>query len=186
MPTRPSHAKRPAGAARRSRRPERFRNAPRFGRAARSRRPARRNRRRGAPRSLVVRRLLAVLLAGCAVLLALRPGTAAPAAGAARVEEQPAGIPLVLPLADSATASVLEAGQKVDLYAANGDSPPALTLTGVPLVDIQISESALTSPTSTGESGAYIVVHVMPSPGLIESLLAATSIVATVSAVDSD
>lgn len=152
----------------------------------RARRPQR-NRRRGAPRSLVVRRALAVLLAGCAALLILRPSVAAsPAPADAAVQQgPPAGIPLVLPLADPAFASVLTPGEQVDLYVAHGDQPPVLTLSGVHLLDIHGSDPGITSTTSHSSNGTYIVVQITASMvGVVETLLAATHIVATVSAVD--
>lgn len=155
----------------------------------RDRRSVRRNRRRGAPRSLVVRRVLAVLLAGCAALLVLRPSGAAPSATTEDIVEadQPAGIPLVLPLADPASASVLTPGEHVDLYVAHGDEPPVLSLSGVQLVDVQTSESVINGTTGHGGSGAYIVIRITAGDlGSVESLLAASSIIATVSAVGSD
>ncbi|MFV0533975.1 MAG: hypothetical protein ACK5MR_10010 [Cumulibacter sp.] len=149
----------------------------------------RRNRRRGAPLSLTVRRLIAVALAGCAGLLALQPALANPAGSG--VDQQPdppaTGIPLVLPIADPASASVLRPGDNVDVYVALDDAPPKLTLSAVPLVDVQRSDSDLTSTTSIYSTSTYIVVLITSGDtDLVASLLSAQMIIATVSAVDSD
>lgn len=158
-------------------------------RRAHARRPVRRNRRRGAPRSLVVRRLIALMLAAGALLMVLRPGNAAEPAPStpAAVDEPRSGIPLVLPLADPAGASVLSPGQAVDLYVGLGDEPPTLLLSGVPLLDLHTSDASPPGITSHTSTGAYIVVEITDIHlGLVESLLAATTVVATVSAVDFD
>ncbi|WP_134324970.1 hypothetical protein [Cumulibacter soli] len=150
----------------------------------------RRNRRRGAPLSLTVRRLIAATLAGCAGLLALQPAFANPASSD-DVQQQPdrpsAGIPLVLPIADPASASVLRPGDYVDVYVAVDDAPPKLTLSAVPLVEVQRSDSNLTSTTSIYGTATYIVVQITSDDtDLVASLLSAQMIIATVSAVDSD
>lgn len=158
---------------------------PRHGARTVRRRPPRRNRRRGAPRSVVVRRLAAVTLAAIAVVLAVSPGTATrpDASVAAQEQTQPAGIPVVLPLADPATATVLTPGEPVDLYVAHGEQPPVLTLTGVELLDVRSVDSGFSSTVGPQSRTGYLVVLVpFGDAPVIENLLAATSIVATVSA----
>ena len=151
--------------------------------SARRRRIGGKNRRRGAPRSAVVRRVLAVLLVACAIVIAVRdrPRAAPVAAQAAAASATSALIPVVLPISDAATVQVLEKGQRVDLYAAYGDVSPTLVASGVPLLRVdtpgdQISQNAA--------QPVHIVVGITPQQTkLVENLLAATTIVATVSAV---
>ncbi|WP_153506450.1 hypothetical protein [Cumulibacter manganitolerans] len=120
-------------------------------------------------------------LAATAVLLALRepPAPSADPAGRAPAVAEVATIPLVLAV-DPAYASVLRPGQRVDLYAATGDQPPALTAAGLALLDIR-------QPSAEGHDfaarPAWVVVGVPPGDTqLIGSLIAAEVIVATVSA----
>lgn len=161
----------------------------------RRRSKGRRNRRRGAPRSAVVRRVLALVLVACAVLLALRDHQAASAsagstpagsAGSGGTAEQPAEtlLPLVLEVADATTVTVLEEGQLVDVYAAYDEQPPALVLSGVRLLDVRAA-----GDTGAGSQPrpAHIVIGItMNQHELVESLLAAQLIVATVSAIHFD
>lgn len=176
---------------------ERRRRGARAGRssviaALRARRPGTTrssNRRRGAPRSVVVRRIAALVLAACAALLALRPSDPAPASEQITSAAAPApgsatnGIPLVLPLADPALATVLKVGERVDIYAAYADSPPGLALPGALLLDIHTAETG--SLASAGATPIYVVVQITDThQHLIENLLAATAIAATLSPVD--
>lgn len=162
--------------------------------ARRRRSKGRRNRRRGAPRSAVVRRILALVLVACAVLLALRDHQAASAsagstpAGSAgsggTAEPAETLLPLVLEVADATTVTVLEEGQLVDVYAAYDEQPPALVLSGVRLLDVRAA-----GDTGAGSQPrpAHIVVGItMNQHELVETLLAARLIVATVSAVHFD
>lgn len=140
-----------------------------------------RPRRRGAPQSVVVRRLLAVALAVCAVLLALRERSAPEVAAAEPTSVEEAVIPLVLPIEDAAVVSVLRVGQRVDIYAAYGEEPPALAASGLELLGVGGGED---TDLQGGSQHSHVVVGITPAhTDLVEDLLAARSIVATVSAV---
>lgn len=157
---------------------------PRRARADRGRTRPRRNRRRGAPRSLLFRRALALALAVCAALLAVRDRattSAAPSPAAAQPAPAARVLPLVLAVDDAATVAVLRAGDLVDVYAAYDDQPPALAASALPLLEV----SAPDQPDSiSGARTAHVVVGITPDQvELVGILLAAQYIVATVSAV---
>lgn len=89
----------------------------------------------------------------------------------------------MLPLADPALATVLSVGERVDIYAAYADSLPTLVLPGALLLDIHTAESG--SLTGAGATPIYVVVQITDTrQHLVENLLAATAIVATLSPVD--
>ncbi|WP_158716395.1 hypothetical protein [Blastococcus sp. Marseille-P5729] len=150
--------------------------------------PRRRNRRRGAPRSALVRRLLALALLACAGLLAVRDhqrpaAEAAPAADAVQPAADPM-IPLVLPVADATTVTVLEEGKLVDVYAAYDEQPPTLMLEGVRLIDVRATEDA--GPAAQPPPAHIVIGITVNQRELVEDLLAARLIIATVSAVQFD